>query len=530
MTATPLARAITDTLWRPSIIQAEQLRGSLRSFVREGWKYVEPSPLIPGWHMDALCDHLSYVTMGEIRFLMVNVPPRTSKSLTGTVFWPTWDWLHVPSRQFLTASYALQLSIRDTLRSRRLIESPWFQERWGHEWSFMGDDKLKRQFGNSEGGRRIALAVESATTGEGGDLVVVDDPHNATEVESEAIRLSTHDWWDNAMSSRLNQPDKSGWVVIGQRTGRDDLFGHIMDTHDMSEVVHLVIPNEYRTKYHCVTRLPSTGKKIFSDPRKTEGELLSPARISEGATKRLKRVMKAKYHLQYQQDAEAGDGAILSRKNWRLWEGEEPELDLLVSVYDTAYGEKEENDYSARTDWGVFRHRQKVEREDGTFHTRERLCIILLGAWRDKVPYHELKRLARRHDRKVKPDYTLIEKAGAGISLAQDLSRAGVKNIRKVSLSHGGRVKNDKVERAHTASTVLDDGLVYYVDRKWSRAVLDECAAFPKGSHDDFVDTCLMAWMFLKRAHKVELWEAAKDDGTVRLFKRAKPKRGSRYG
>lgn len=525
-----LSRAVTDTLWRPTIIQGEALRNSFRSFVREGWRHVEPAPLKWNWHMDALCDHYTYMTIGDIRFLMINVPPRTSKSLIGSVFWPVFDWLHCPTRQFLTGSYALQLSTRDCLRSRRLIDSPWFQERWGHEWGFAFDEKLKRQYSNDKGGRRIALAVDSATTGEGGDFINVDDPHNATEVESEAIRLGTHDWWDNAMSSRLNQPDISGWVLNGQRTGRDDLFGHVEDTHDMTDVVRLILPNEYRVKFHSVTRLPTTGKKIFSDPRKEEGELLNPDRVSEKATKRLKRVMKGKYHLQYQQDAEAGEGAILSRAKWQLWEGDEPELISLISVYDTAFEEKEENDYSARTDWGVFRHRQKVKRKDGTFHTRERLCVILLGAWRDKVPYHELKRLARRHDRKVKPDWTLIEKKGAGISLAQDLIRAGVKGVRKVSLDHGGRVKNDKVVRANISSTVLDDGLVYYVARKWSKIVIDECAAFPKGSHDDFVDTCLMAWMFLRRMKKVELWEAERPDGTVRLFKRAKPKRGSRYG
>lgn len=514
-------------LWAPSLIQAESLRTSLRRFVYGGWSQVEPATLVRGYHMDAICDHLAYVTLGDIRQLFINISPRTSKSLLTCVFWPAWDWLQNPSTQFLTASYALQLSIRDCLRSRRLIDSAWYQERWGHEFAFSFDDKLKRQYSNDKGGRRIAIATESTTTGEGGNRLVVDDPHNATEVESDAIRIGTHDWWDHAMANRLNQPDKDAWVVCGQRTGADDLFGHILNTQDNSDLVHLVLPNEYRTKYHCTTKLPQSDKVIFSDPRKEEGELLAPTRISEKTTARFKRIMKAKYHLQYQQDAEAGDGAILARKFWNLWEGEEPELDLLVSFYDTAFEEKEENDYSARTDWGVFRHRQKVVREDGTFTTKERRCVILLGAWRDKVAYHELKRHARQHCRKAKPDLVLIEKKGAGISLAQDLIRGGVKGVRRVKLDHGGRVKNDKVVRANLASTVLDDGLVYYVDRAWAKTVIDECSAFPKGAHDDFVDTCVMAWMFLRRLREIGLWEEEEADGTVRLFKRA-PR--ARYG
>ncbi len=519
---TAVTREFVERLWTPSIVQAETLRTSLRSFMKDGWHNVDPAPLNWNWHLDAICDHLAYVTLGDIRQLIINIQPRTTKSLATSVFWPVWDWLHLPEDQFLTASYALQLSTRDCLRSRRLIDSVWFRERWGHELSFAFDEKLKRQYSNDKGGRRIALAVDSATTGEGGDKIVVDDPHNATEVESDAIRIGTHDWWDHAMSSRLNQPDKSAWIVCGQRTGEDDLFGHILKNHDTSELVHLVLPNEFRSKFHCVTRLPGSKKVIFSDPRKEEGELLNPARTSAKATKRLKRVMGAKYHLQYQQDPDAGEGAILSRRKWQLWEGEPPEVEMILSVYDTAFDEEQENDYSARTDWGVFRHRQKVDREDGMAYMAERKCLILLGAWRDKVQYHQLKKLARQHHRKLRPDYTLVEHKGTGIVLAQDLIRAGVRGVRKVKLSHGGRVKLDKVERANIASTVLDDGLVYYVPRKWAKAVIDECANFPKGANDDWVDTCLMAWQFLRRMGETTLWEEERSDGSVRLFKRAR--------
>ena len=516
-----------ENLFSPTIVQAESLRTSLRQFTKSAWPHIDPAPLVWSWHLDALCDHLAYVILGDIRFLEINISPRSTKSKTASVIFPVWSWLQDAALQFLTGSYALQLAIRDNLFSRRLIDSTWFQERWGHEFRFSFDDKLKKQYSNDKGGRRIVTATDSAVTGEGGDIIIVDDPHNVREIESDQVRLNTHDWWDYAIANRLNQPDKSAWILLGQRTGEDDLFGHVERTHDMKEVVRLVIPNEYdiKRKNLFVSRLPYSGKVIYRDPRTTEGELMCPERISAKATKRLKRVMREKYYLQYQQDPEAGGGAILSRAAWNAWEGEAPECELLLSVYDTAFEEGQENDYSARTDWGVFNHRQTYTDPKTGIVTRgkERRCIILLGSWRDRLAYHLLKREAREHYRKIKHDYTLIEHKATGMILSKDLIRGGVKGVRRIRLDHGGRLKMDKVERAKLASTVLDDGLVYYMDRAWASPVIDECARFPKGSHDDWVDTCLMAWMFLRRMNEVGLWEETKEeDQSVRLFKKSK--------
>lgn len=513
--------------WSPTLIQAETCRRDLREFVKEGWKHVDPAPLVWGWHHDALCDHLAYVSFGDIRFLEINMPPRTSKSLITSVFFPVWEWIEQPHLQFLTASYALQLSTRDCVRSRRLIDSQWFQQRWGHKFRFAFDEKTKRQYSNDKGGKRIALATEAATTGEGGNRIIIDDPHNASEAESEVIRLGTHDWFDNAVSSRLNDPDKDAIIVNGQRTHADDLFAHMERTFEKGTLVKLALPNEFEAKRRCITLHPRTKRVLFKDPRKKEGELLCPGRISIGATKRLKKTMKQTYGLQYQQDPKTGTGGILERKKWQLWTEELPLCEFIITTVDTAFEEGEENDFSARTDWGVFKHRPLLTMEDGTIaRGKERMCIILLGAWRGKKAFPELKRRMIRHAKKIKPDYMLVEKKASGISLCQELSESGVRGLRKVSLDHGGRVKLDKVARAHLASVVLDDDLVYYVERDWAEVVVDECSAFPKGTNDDYVDCCLMAWMFLRRQREVGLWEDERPDGTVRLFKQKKVRYG----
>lgn len=524
-------------VWNPSILQAEQLRLSLRKFSRAAWKQFDGAKLVWGWAQDALCDHLSYVSMGDIRFLLVNVAPRTSKSSLLAVSYPAWDWLHYPERQFLTGSYGLQLATRDAVKSRRLISSPWYQNQWGHRFSLLDDQQNKRDFANDKLGRRIVTSTDSTTTGEGGNRIIIDDPHNAKEVESDAVRIGTCEWMDNAVSNRLNDADVDGWVVCGQRTHEADLFGHILEKYDMKEIVHLVLPNEFDITRRTKTFLPATKELIFVDPRTHEGELLNPLRMSAAATTRQKRIMRDKYQLQYNQNTDTVTGNIMPRALWNLWpEGVDfPECEYVFDVYDTAMEADEENDFSARTTWGVFMHRVpkvfdrandprgiEVLTRKTRGETELRRCIMLLGAWRDKIEYPDLKSEAIRQYKKLKPHWTLIEKKVSGHALIQELNRSSVSGIRKISYAHGGRVKIDKKFRAKEASIVLHDGLVYYPQRQWAHDVIRECANFPNGANDDWVDTVAIAWQWLRRMGELSLYEDEKPDGTVRIFKQKK--------
>ncbi len=183
-------------------IERELASRSLREFVRQAWHIVEPStPYVPGWHIDAMADHLEAVTRGEIRKLLINIPPRHMKSLLVSVFWPAWEWTRYPERRWLYSSYGQHLSIRDSVKCRRLIESPWYQSRWGHLFLLTGDQNTKSRFDNNRSGYRLSTSVDGAATGEGGDRVVCDDPHNIKEAESDARRKATLDWWDIVMST-----------------------------------------------------------------------------------------------------------------------------------------------------------------------------------------------------------------------------------------------------------------------------------------------------------------------------------------
>ena len=204
-------------LRRPSLldeIDAELAARQLREFVSQAWPIVEPStPFTPGWHIDAIVEHLEAVTNGNIRNLLINVPPRHMKSLLVSVFWPAWEWIRWPERRWLYSSYAAQLSIRDSVKCRRLIESPWYQQRWRDHFALTSDQNAKARFDNNRSGYRLSTSVGGAATGEGGDRIVCDDPHNVQEAESDAVRKSTTDWFDIVMSTRLNDPMLGGTTV-----------------------------------------------------------------------------------------------------------------------------------------------------------------------------------------------------------------------------------------------------------------------------------------------------------------------------
>ena len=167
-------------LTRPSLLDEidRELAGRrLAEFVRQAWGVVEPStPFVPGWHIDAIIEHLEAVSHGQIRNLLINVPPRHMKSLLVSVFWPAWEWIRWPERRWLYSSYAATLSIRDSVKCRRLIESPWYQSGWGDRFALTSDQNTKGRFDNSRSGYRLSTSVGGAATGEGGDRVVCDDP------------------------------------------------------------------------------------------------------------------------------------------------------------------------------------------------------------------------------------------------------------------------------------------------------------------------------------------------------------------
>ena len=229
-----------------------ELEGSLISFVEGAWPSLDPTEYQSCWAIDALCEHLQAVTDGQIKKLLVNFPPRCGKTLVTSVCFPAWTWarseqsyLSGPQVRFLCGSYNDDLRLQNSTKQRRLLLTPWYQKRWGKRFKITLDQNTKTQFDTSAGGSRISTSARGSLLGIGGDVVLIDDPHNTRNAESEAERQQALTWWREISTTRLNDPKQSAIVVIMQRLHEEDVSGVILSSEWSSEWTHLCIPAEY---------------------------------------------------------------------------------------------------------------------------------------------------------------------------------------------------------------------------------------------------------------------------------------------
>lgn len=513
-------------------IKESLYRRSLYDFARAAWPTIDPAPFIGGgFAMQAVCDHLEACANGGIRNLIINVPPRFSKStLTGTLF-PAWVWtqkdntpLTGPGAQFLFASYSQNLALQDSIKCRRLVESDWYRKFWGERVNITSDQNTKSQFDLLGGGRRNTVSVGGSTTGMGGNYLIADDPNNAREANSEAVLESTIEWWDMAWSTRLNDPKNGCRIVIQQRLSEEDITGHIL-SKDVGHWTHLCLPMKFEPERRTYNVLyPAYEDEdgdfyeevVWTDPRTEAGELLWPERFGEQEVDLLERTLGPWAAAgQLQQRPEPKGGGIIKRDWWQLWEGETfPTIEYMVAALDTAYTEKSENDFSAMTVWGVFRggdEKAQVTRSIGadgsisssvtrTYQEDQRPKVILMFAWQERLELHELVKKVQDTMRRYKIEKLLIENKATGIPVASELRRLyGYEDFVVQLVDPRGQLRNyDKVSRVHSIVPVFADGLVYAPERSWSDMLITQMTNFPKAKHDDLVDTVVYALRHLR--------------------------------
>ena len=242
----------------PDLRQVERdlCQRSLRDFTKKAWKVVEPAiDFVPNWHIDAISEHLEAVTFGQINRLVINIPPGFMKSLMCGVFWPAWSWTHTPQTKWITASYSSLVAKRDSLRARRLMESGWYQSRWGHRWRPNPDDWTKERYSNSLAGVRIATTVGGSITGEHANHQLVDDPVKpldaGTRKVDTAALVECIEWWDETMASRVADARTATRTIIMQRLHDRDLSGHVLRRGGYE---HLCLPMKYEPA--CVVTVP----------------------------------------------------------------------------------------------------------------------------------------------------------------------------------------------------------------------------------------------------------------------------------
>jgi predicted phage terminase large subunit-like protein len=528
----------------------EECERDLLSFVRCFWHITDPEePLVEGWPLNAICDHLMAVTDGEITRLLMNVPPGFTKSLLTDVFWPAWEWgpQNLPHLRYLAASYTGSLTSRDNGKFRAIICSPLYRALWGDRFLLTNFQVTK--VANNKTGWKLATSVGGVGTGERGNRVIVDDANNPWEVESETVRDSTNRWVREVMPDRLNNLKRDAIVCIQQRTHAEDCSGTLLE-HGGDKWCHLMIPMEYDPLRHKATAIG------WEDPRGLDihghrlshinptllkrddgtiqpgspldlsaGALAFPARFAKEEVEEQKSV-KGPYGYagQYQQQPVPRGGAIILTDWWGLWEPEAfPDFEYVVASLDTAIKEAEENDYNALTVWGAWRD------EDG------RPKLMLVNAWRARLSLVLLVNRVVETCRKHKADVLLIEDKTRGHDVRAEVMR--LMRRREVGV-HLIDPKGDKVSRAHAvvpvfAGEVVKDkwgrdqwqgGLVWAPDKDWAESVIQECAQFPRGKHDDYVDSVTQALIWMRRSG-IAVRREEHDEDEIAARKYRKPRK-----
>ena len=499
---------------------------NLRQFIRAGWHVLEPAtPYHHGWHIDAISEHLEAVTDGSIRNLIINIPPRHMKSLCVSVFWPTWEWLTKPETRWIFASYSSYLSRRDNGKALQLIESPWFQERWGGTVKIRHDSSAKARFENTRTGYRFATSVQGSLTGEGGDRLCADDPHNVRGAESAAIRNATLEWWDKAMSSRGNNPQTVAKLVIMQRVHEADLTGHLLAQGGYE---HLCLPAEYdgQRRQTSISTLPSyqpdqaTTARHASlnateeprpfaadgsyDPRTEEGDLLWPDHFGRPELDELKlRLGPYATAGQLQQAPAPAEGGFLKRVWWRYWQFPGQQLPPVTVKTEDGYEMIEPVTLPAAFDdvaqsWDMaFKGGQNSSYVTGQVWAKRGASKYLLDQLRDQMDMPQTLAAVRALVAKWPRAFAkLVEDKANGPAVIAML-RQEISGMLPMTWPID---LNNKEGRVQAVVPQIHAGNVFLPHPQLAPAIteglINECASFPNGANNDQVDSLTQALLY----------------------------------
>jgi len=493
--------------------------GGLLKFVKHFWHVLEPeTPFQDGWPLKAMAEHLEAVADGRITRLLINISPGSMKSLLCSVFFPAWLWgaKDRPAARFLCLSYSEALPQRDNRKTINLINSPAYQRLYGKRVKLVksGEELLE----TSATGSKQAAGLTGSVTGRRADICILDDPNNVADIESDAIREKAARIFQEAASNRLNDMTRSAIIVIQQRSHQDDISGIILEGG--LPYIHLCIPLLYEPSRHCETEIG------WSDPREEDRECFWPERFPDEAIQAAMDLGEFAFAGQYQQRPAPRGGGILRYEYWKCWnpvpnkitgKRDFPVCDFVLASLDPAYTAKQENDPSGFTIWGTFQT-EKGERGAillDAFSKRLELCgpdqPRYLGETdadyraRAQERWGLVETVADRCKR-FKVDVLLIENKASGLSVVQAMARLFPRSRFQVQTYDPKGL--DKTARVNMVQPVFSGGYIwapYNVEepldpgnKEWARMVIDECAVFPRGRHDDLVDSTSSAINYLR--------------------------------
>jgi predicted phage terminase large subunit-like protein len=428
-------------------------------FVEQVWP-----TFIGGRHHAKMADAFERVARGECKRLIINMPPRHTKSEFASYLLPAWFLGKYPQKKIIQCSHTAELAVGFGRKVRNLVDTDVYHNIFP-DLVLASDSKAAGRWNTSKGGDYFAIGIGGAVTGKGADVLIIDDPHSEQEAAIAEVNPDiydkTYEWYTSGPRQRL-QPG-GAIVVVMTRWSKRDLTGQILKD---------AVANESIGEWEVIefpAILPSE-KPLW--PEFWELEELEKVKRD---------VPNSKWMAQYQQNPISESAAIVKREWWQEWEGENPpSCDFILQSWDTAFEKTQRADYSACTTWGVFYHPD----DNGV----DQANIILLNAFRDRMEFPELKKVAIEEYKEWQPDGVIIEKKASGAPLIYEMRAMGIP-VQEFTPTRG----NDKISRLNGIADIFASGRVWAPATRWAEEVIDEVAEFPAGSNDDYVDTVSMA-------------------------------------
>ena len=437
----------------------EESRTDFLTFVNRMWP-----AFISGRHHKVMADAFERVANGELKRLIINMPPRHTKSEFASYLFPAWYLGRYPEKKVIQTAHTAELAVGFGRKVRNLINQEDFQEVFpGIELS--SDSKAAGRWNTTKKGDYFAIGVGGAVTGKGADVLIIDDPHSEQDAAVGAYNPEVYDkvyeWYTSGPRQRL-QPG-GAIIVVMTRWSTRDLTGQIIKSATQREGA-----DEWE-----VIELPAV---------MPSGDPLWPEFWPIDQLDSLKAELPvSKWSAQYQQDPTSEEGALIKREWWQEWEYENPpHCDAIIQSWDTAFLKTQRADYSACTTWGVFHH----PNENGESIPN----LILLDAYKEKLEFPDLKRAAYEKYWEYEPDQMIVEAKAAGSPLIFELRAMGIP-VTEFTPSRG----QDKIARVNAVSDLFASGIVWCPATRWAEEVVEECAAFPAGDNDDLVDSTTQA-------------------------------------
>ena len=448
----------------------ESIRTDFLTFVRHVWP-----DFIKGSHHKKIANKFNDLAHGKIKRLIINMPPRHTKSEFGSYLLPAWMVGKNPKLKIIQSTNTTELSVRFGRKAKALIDSPEYQQVF--KTTLREDSQAAGKWETAQGGEYYAAGVGSAITGRGADLLIIDDPHSEQDAMNSQALDRTYEWYTSGPRQRL-QPGGS-ILLIMTRWNEKDLTGRLLSAQ-----------KEIKADQWEVVEFPAilpSGKPVW--PEYWSQKDLESVKAS---------IPGSKWNAQYMQNPTSEEGALIKREWWKNWEEEKmPTLQHIIQSYDTAFMKKETADYSAITTWGIFKPNEDTPPQ-----------LILVDSLKGRYEFPELRRVALEQYGYWQPETVIIESKASGLPLTYELRKMGIPVI-NFTPSKG----NDKHTRVNSVSPLFESGRIWAPkEMEFAQDVIEECAAFPYGDHDDLVDSMTQAVMRFRQGGLIQHPEDYKEE------------------